>query len=193
MIKEFENRKAEAPVSEQFLKRWSPRAFSEQKIEEEKLQSVFEAARWSPSCFNAQPWLFLYETDGPDREKFNSLLVPANKVWAEKAPVLIFLATRKRFTHNDKPNRHNMFDGGAAWMSLTLQANELGLVTHAMAGIELEQAHEVLKLSPDDFDICCAIALGYRGEASTLPEKVREGEQPGDRLSLADIVQKGIQ
>ena len=54
-------RKAEARVDDLFINRWSPRAFSDKAVPPEILKSLFEAARWAPSCFNEQPWLFLYD------------------------------------------------------------------------------------------------------------------------------------
>ena len=44
-------------------KRWSPRSFQTDKpVEPEKLQRIFEAARWAPSSFNEQPWRFIVGT-----------------------------------------------------------------------------------------------------------------------------------
>ena len=53
------NRRPEYPVDPAFPHRWSPRAMSGEEIREEELFSLFEAARWSPSSYNNQPWRFL--------------------------------------------------------------------------------------------------------------------------------------
>jgi len=42
-----------------FIERWSPRAFLSDPIAEEDIETIFEAAHWSPSCFNEQPWRFV--------------------------------------------------------------------------------------------------------------------------------------
>src|ERR1043166_6972299 len=47
------------PIEELLRRRWSPRAFSDQPVESEKLLTLFEAARWAPSSFNEQPWSFI--------------------------------------------------------------------------------------------------------------------------------------
>ena len=57
-------RQAEAPVDSQFIQRWSPRAFTGEPLTGDQLRSLFEAARWAPSCFNAQPWRFVYAVNG---------------------------------------------------------------------------------------------------------------------------------
>ncbi|MEG1799352.1 MAG: nitroreductase family protein, partial [Synergistaceae bacterium] len=36
-------------ISEIIAKRWSPRAFPSKPIEQDKIMSLFEAARWAPS------------------------------------------------------------------------------------------------------------------------------------------------
>ncbi|MNH11653.1 NADH dehydrogenase [compost metagenome] len=53
-------RVAEHAIDEQFIKRWSPRAFTNEPISEATLLSFLEAARWAPSAYNSQPWRFLY-------------------------------------------------------------------------------------------------------------------------------------
>ena len=49
-------------IHELIRSRWSPRAYSEQSVEQEKLLSLLEAARWAPSSYNHQPWSFIIAT-----------------------------------------------------------------------------------------------------------------------------------
>ena len=125
-------RVAAARVDALFIDRWSPRSFSPEPLTDADIASMFEAARWAPSSSNVQPWLFLYETDGPDREVFDSILKPRNREWAAKAPFLGFLFANTRTADGREP-RTAQFDAGAAWMSLALQALALGIHTHGMA------------------------------------------------------------
>ncbi|MFW5887994.1 MAG: nitroreductase family protein, partial [Bacteriovoracia bacterium] len=121
-------RKSNYPaLKREFLDRWSPRSFAKEPIFQETLDTLFEAARWAPSCYNDQPWTFLYANEENDLEVFRSLLVEKNQKWANNAPVLSFLIARKNFAFNDRPNNWAVFDCGAAWMSLALQANTMGL------------------------------------------------------------------
>lgn len=174
-----------------FIERWSPRAFLSDPIPEEDLKTIFEAARWSPSCFNEQPWHFAYAQQPDDLEKFRSVLVESNQTWANKAPILILLFSKKYFTHNGKPNRWAEFDAGAAWMSLTLQANKLGLHTHAMGGFDAEKAFSVTGMDPDQYNAVCAIAVGKIGDANSLSNEQRENEAPNSRKALHEIVSEG--
>jgi nitroreductase len=103
------------------------------------------------------------------------------------APLLIFVTARKTFSKNAKPNRHAPFDAGAAWMSLALQARKLGLHAHAMAGFDRENAHDILGLPEEEFDIIAAVAVGRRVEPDKLPEDLAAGEAPNDRKPLSEV------
>ena len=128
------NRSPEAEVDPMFPGRWSPRALDPEPLPEEAVASLFEAARWAPSCFNEQPWLFVYGTGEEKLATFLEILREGNRTWAKNAPVLAILFARKTFARNEKPNRWAGLDCGAAWMSLALQARTMGLYAHGMAG-----------------------------------------------------------
>jgi nitroreductase len=178
-------------IDSQFLDRWSPRAFDPSPLTDDQLAALFEAARWAPSCYNEQPWLFLYAVTPEDRTRFGTALVPANQVWALRAPLLLFVLCRRRFRHNHQENRHAPFDAGAAWMALALQARKLGLHAHAMAGFSRQKAYEVLGVPAEDYDIMAAVAVGRRGDAQLLPEDLAAREQPSDRKPLAEVARQG--
>ncbi|MCU0612991.1 MAG: nitroreductase family protein [Candidatus Eisenbacteria bacterium] len=181
-------RRADRPVDAQFLDRWSPRAFSPAPVPQDVLDSLFEAARWAPSCFNEQPWLFLCARERPDLDQFRGLLLDSNRVWADRAPVLAYLFARKTFERNGKPNRWAMFDCGAAWMSLALQARRLGLYAHAMAGFRREDTYEELGVPAADYEVICAIAIGSYGDPAVLPPDVAAREKPNDRKPISSFV-----
>jgi nitroreductase len=191
-MSEFKNpRVSEVPVDPMFIDRWSPRAFSPEPVPEESLRTMFEAARWAPSCFGEEPWLFLYATKKKDLELFRSLLVDGNRTWADHAPVLAFVFARKTFARNDKPNRWAQFDSGAAWMSLALQATRLGYYTHGMGGFHEEKVYEALNVPKDKYEAMAAIAIGSRGDASKLPPQLAEKESPNSRKPLSEVAIEG--
>ena len=184
-------RQPNAAVDLLFVDRWSPRAFAPDPVPRDTLMQLFEAARWAPSAMNEQPARFLYADTPETLDLFRPLLMPANRVWADRAPVLAFVLSKRKYDHNDRPNRTYQFDAGAAWMSLALQARMLGLYTHGMAGIHVEEAYDALNVSKDDYEIIAAVAIGQMGDASKLPDKVREREVPSGRKALADIAIAG--
>ncbi|MCZ6779000.1 MAG: nitroreductase family protein [Acidobacteriota bacterium] len=182
---------SEVPVDPMFIDRWSPRAFSTEPVPEESLRTLFEAARWAPSCFGEEPWLFLYATKQEDLDLFRTLLVDGNRTWADRAPVLAFAFARLTFKHNDKPNRWAEFDSGAAWMSLALQASRLGLCTHGMGGFHEDKIYAALNVSREKYKAMAGIAIGWRGDASQLPPELAEKESPNNRKPLAEVAVEG--
>lgn len=180
-----------ADVDSQFLDRWSPRAFASTPLTDAQLAALFEAARWSPSCYNEQPWLFLYAVTAEDRARFAEALLPANQQWAPRAPLLLFVLCRRHFAHSGKENRHAPFDAGAAWLALALQARKLGLHAHAMAGFSRARAFEILGVPAEEYDIMAAVAVGYRSDAEILPEEVAAREHPNKRKPPEEVAREG--
>ena len=90
------------PIHEFLKRRWSPLAFADRMVEREKLQSLLEAARWAPSCYNEQPWRFLLCTkDNPEAHgRLATCLAEGNVPWASKAPVLMLSVAKRTFTHS---------------------------------------------------------------------------------------------
>ncbi|HVT01827.1 MAG TPA: nitroreductase family protein [Thermoanaerobaculia bacterium] len=189
---QFNSRTSDAPVDPMFLDRWSPRAFLRDPISEEVLSGLFEAARWSPSCFNEQPWLFMYADRSPEIETYRSILVPKNLVWAGNAPVLSIVFGARRFAKSGKENRWHGFDAGSAWTSLALAARRAGLYTHAMAGFDEEKAYELLGVPKADYEAMAAIVIGRRADPAVLPEDVARNEKPNDRKPLAQVAKRGF-
>jgi nitroreductase len=182
-----------APIHEVLRHRWSPRAFDSRPVEPEKLRSLFEAARWAASSFNAQPWYFIVATKD-DAENFKRILdcfVEFNQNWAKGAPVVAVSVAGLKFPHNGQTNRHAFHDVGQAAANLALQATSLGLQIHQMAGILPEKAREILGI-PDNFEAVAGIALGYPGDPASLPEDLRKQElAPRARKPLASFVFSG--
>ena len=179
-------------IHELIQKRWSPRAFEAKAVEQEKLETMFEAASWAASSSNEQPWRYVYAHKS-DEESFQRLLdclVPQNQVWASKAPLLI-ASIGKIMTSRDKPNKYNLHDTGAANIILGLQATALGLQIHQMGGFDTLKAKELLEI-PDGYELASFIAVGYVGSPDGLPEELKQREiAPRTRKPIHEFVYKG--
>ena len=181
------------PINELIERRWSPRAFADTPVEAETLYRLFEAARWAPSSFNQQPWGFIVGTkeDEPAHRAIADCLVEGNRAWAAAAPVLLMSLAKLTFDHNGKPNRHAYHDLGLAVGSMLVQATDLGLIAHQMAGFDVDKARTDLQV-PEGYDPVAAMALGYPGDAEKLPEALREKEHgPRARNDFAEFVFAG--
>lgn len=187
------DRQADHPVMPQFLDRWSPRAFADKPIEDSVLMSLFEAARWSPSAYNYQPWRFAYARRGDAHwDAFMSALVPFNQSWVANAAVLVYVISDgiMEMQGDRKPNHSHSFDAGAAWMALALQAHDMGLATHGMTGVDFDAAAKVLNVK-DDFRVEAAVAIGWPGDPQSLPDMLREREVKSVRRPIAESLFHG--
>lgn len=182
-------------VSPIFTARWSPRAFAAEAIDEARLNTFFEAARWAPSAFNSQPWRFIYaRRDGKRWGDFLGLLVDFNRSWAQHASALVVVVSATRFTPPGKSEAiqtgSHAFDTGAAAAYLALQASLVGWHAHAMGGFDKERARAVLGI-PEGFQAEAVIAIGKLGDPQSLAPGLRERETPSPRHALSAIVAEG--
>lgn len=183
-----------APVVEgvltAFLERWSARSFAGREVSPETLRKIFEAARWTASAYNEQPWRFIVARKGEAvYEKISAALIGFNQSWAGAAPVLILGVAKAKFTHNGTDNAWALYDLGAASSYLALQATALGLTTHQMAGYDQAAARKALSI-PEEYALGAVIALGYQGDPAALGnEQLIDLEtKPRDRKPLGEIV-----
>jgi nitroreductase len=189
------SRTADHPIAALFLERWSPRAFNGEAIADHALLTLFEAARWAPSCYNSQPWRFLYSKRGSDSwPKFLALLNERNQSWAKNAAALLIVVSKRTLVPpgQQQPivSHTHSFDAGAAWAYLALQASLAGWHTHGMVGFDVDRARTVLNV-PDDYRVEAAIAIGRLGDKSSLPENLQARENPSGRRPLSEIVLEG--
>lgn len=175
-VSDNEKSAAQEGIHELLAERWSPREFEARPVEPSKLVQLFEAARWAPSSYNAQPWSFIVATR-ENAEAYNRLLstlMDANQKWAKQAPVLILAVTRLNYTHVDHPNRHAYYDLGQAVANLTVQATALGLRLHQMGGFDPQAARELFAI-PAGHEAVSVLALGYQpGQPADLAARTRK-------------------
>jgi len=177
-------------IHELLRRRWSPLAFGDRPVTPEQLGSLFEAARWAPSCYNEQPWSFIVATREHPKEfeRLAGCLVEANQAWARAAPVLVLAVAKRCFDRNGQENRHAWYDLGQAVALLTVQAEAMGLRVHQMAGFSAHKARELYSI-PDSHEPATAFAIGYYGRHEQLPESLRPREVgPRVRKSLSEFV-----
>ncbi len=163
------------PIDDLFYKRWSPRSFTEAALTEADVLTLIEAARWSPSASNVQPWRFVYGLRGDAAfDRLADALGAGNRAWAHKAAALILIGSYKfRTTSAGDLVEHgtHAFDAGAAWAHLALQAHLKGLVAHAMGGFDHAKARLAAGVA-ESIDLFCVVAVISRQNwpcATTTP------------------------
>lgn len=166
---------SEFPILDVLKERWSPRAYDAQPVEEEKLWSLLEAARWSPSGGNQQPWSFIVTRKGDVAfDKLVSTLTGNNKKWAVNAPVLI-ISIGKTTRADGTPNAYAPYDVGQAVAHMSIQAESSGLRVHQMAGFDAQQVRDAFEI-PAEYNPLTVIAIGYFGGLDQLPEDLQQRE-----------------
>jgi len=166
------------PVNDLSKIRWSPRAFAEKPVEKEKIRSILEAARWSPSAGNLQPWRFIIgiRKDETWQNIFESL-DEGNKVWVKPVPVLVLTVGEKAYLRKNRvvQNGYYGYDTGQSVAHLTFEATNQGLFVHQMAGFDPQKAINDFNI-PEDHQPLTVIALGYIADPSSLPSDLKERE-----------------
>lgn len=184
--------KTDHPIHELLIARHSPYAFDPARpVEAALLKSLFEAARWTMSSYNAQPWRYIVgvRDDGTETwKRIHSCLVEGNQPWAQNAPVLALGLAKTTFDHNGKPNSAAEHDLGAASAFLTLEAVSRGLCVHQMIGIDPDKVMATFAPGPDIKPLT-ALAIGYQGKPEHIPEAYAARERnPRQRLAQSDIL-----
>lgn len=172
-----------------FIDRWSNRSFTDEPLSDEQIAALFEAARWSPSWLNNQPWYYVYETDGPARQEILDTFMDFNRDWAATAPLVGLVVVKTDLEGFMARTRD--FDAGAATFALTMQATMMGLGVHLLGGIELDAAMALTGADPETTDILCGFVVGHRGPADALPEKLQEREAPSPRKAVSEFAFRG--
>lgn len=180
----------EHPVHALIRSRWSPYVFASREVRQDDLASIFEAARWTASAYNEQPWRFFVAPKG-QRSQYQRILdclEEGNQRWAGRAPVLALGAAKTTFSRNGEANRVALYDLGQALATLTIEAISRGIHVHQMAGIVPDKAKSQLGV-PDGYEAVVAFALGYPDRTGAGPVKLRElDDRPRGRRPLGELV-----
>ena len=184
----------EVPIMPVLTQRRSPRAYAAQAVPAEVLNQVFAAASSAASCFGEQPWRFLVGSQQTSPAAFAKILdslAEFNQAWAQKAPVLAVSIAKLNFSHDDNSNAWARHDVGQATATLAVQAAELGLQIHQMAGFSADKIRESFGI-PAGYEPVAVFTLGYPGDPAGLPDGLREKETaPRVRKPLAEFLFEG--
>lgn len=179
-----------APISEVIANRWSPRSFDTTvEVPEENIAAFLEAARWSASASNTQPWRFIVGRRGTTTHAaIVENLMGFNKVWAGSASVLV-VNLAETVNPEGAERRWAHYDLGQAAATLALQAHKDGFHVHQMGGIVVEDLRRAFNVD-ERFDIVSVTAVGVLASPEELPDgPLRERETaPRSRKPLAELV-----
>ena len=151
--------------------RYSARAYSDRKVEQEKIDYILECARLAPSAVNFQPWKFIIVES---EEKRTALHAGYAQEWFRQAPLYIVVCgdhsqswTRKKDSHD-----HCDIDAAIAAEHICLAATEVGLGSCWVCNFRPAIVSEVLGIDGETVYPVAIIPIGYAADAPT--EKKRK-------------------
>jgi nitroreductase len=154
-------------VLEAIRKRYSCRAYQDRKIEREKLDIIFEAARLAPSARNTQDWRFVVVTD---EETKRQVAATTNRPAVfEKAGAIIVACSNSDYVMRCG-QAIAPIDVAIALEHICLQAAELGLGTCWIGSFEPAKVAQILNI-PDDIAIIELLAIGYPADGKPTPSR----------------------
>lgn len=154
-------------------------------ITEDLITDLAIHAGLSASCFNSQPWHFVFVYDPEILKKLHGTLSKANK-WVELASMIIVVFCHVEDDCRVKGRDYYLFDTGMATSFLILRATELGLVAHPIAGYDEAMVKEILSI-PKKYQVITLVNVGKHSETvhAFLSEKQAKIEKKRpERLPL---------
>jgi len=145
--------------------RRSIRKYKSQDVPKDSLNKILEAARWSPSAVNKQPWRFIVVRDKEIKKKIGDcakfyFLINQH---VSEAPVIIVVCAK------DKTYKWAPLDCAMASQNIMLEAHSLGLASCFIGAFDEQKIKEILDL-PDKMKIIALITVGYPdGQVETPP------------------------
>ena len=172
-------------VKETINARRAYRSLDQVEITRGLAEDLARCASLAPSCFNHQPWRFVFIYGGRSLNAVHDTLAKGNE-WARAASMIVAVYSRREDDCTLKEREYYLFDTGLATAFLILRATELGLVAHPIAGYDEVAVRAALEI-PDDARVITLVIVGARS-ASIRPElseqqAAAEAERP-ERLRL---------
>ncbi len=149
-------------VREAIEKRRAYRSLDKVKITEDMIYDLARCASLAPSCFNNQPWRFVFVKSPHMLEKVFEAL-PEGNAWAKEASMVVAVHTKKDFDCVLDDRIYYLFDTGMAVAFMILRATEMGLVAHPIAGYDPDKVKEALDI-PKDEDLIALIIVGKHSD-----------------------------
>jgi nitroreductase len=180
-------------VKEAINKRRAYRSLTPVEITDELIRDLAESAQLFCSCFNNQPWRYVFVYDPEMLKKMHSALSQGNE-WAQAASMIIAVFSKSELDCQIKGRNYYFFDTGMATAAIILRATELELVAHPIAGYSPKKTREILGI-PDDMEVIALIIVGGHSEeiSPVLSEKQREAEKKRPyRMPIDKFAHKNI-
>lgn len=182
-------------ISDLVANRWSPRVFdASHSLSHGDVLAIAEAARWSPSSNNSQPWKFSILLRGT--AEFESVstagLTGFNQTWAPNASAyVVVMADQVRPDGKDWDKAVAFYNAGLASAQIVYEAESMGLKSHYMGGILHEEIETILGVQ--GVWVVNVLAIGKQGAVTAVSEELQQRESAArERKPLEEIILHGL-
>lgn len=156
------------------------RALEEIEIGDNVIRELATAAQLAPSCYNNQPWRFVFVVDKEMKDKVHEGISKGNE-WVFNSSMIIAVFSKADNDCTIKNREYYLFDTGIAAGFMMLRATEMGLVAHPIAGYDERMVKGILNI-PEEMVLITLIALGKHSQrlvdVMSEKEKKQELERP---------------
>jgi len=176
-------------VKDAIRKRRAFRSLIPVNITEELIMDLAECAQITASCFNNQPWRFIFVYEAAMLKKMRDVFSSGN-AWAHKASMIIVVIGKQEDDCVIHDRIYYRFDIGMATEAIILRATELGLVAHPIAGYSPKKTREILGI-PNEYSVITLVLVGKHSDKidPVLSEKQVEAEKKRpERMKIDDFV-----
>ncbi len=142
--------------------RRSLRSLESVEITRDMIDELAGAASLSPSCFNKQPWRFVFVRSREGLDRVFASLSRGND-WFKAASLVVGVFTAKELDCVVGRREYCQFDTGMAVGMMLLRATEMGLIAHPIAGFDEEAAAKALGV-PGEAILVTIIAVGRKAQ-----------------------------
>ena len=163
-------------VNDAIKKRRSLRLLKKTDVSQEKIHELIQAAKLAPSCFNNQPWRYVFVNDQDQLDNLKDAYSDGNE-WAYKSSLTIAVFSHKDLDCKVTNRRYYLFDTGISVGFILLKATELGLVTHPIAGFSQKKVKKILNI-PDQMKVITLIIVGKK--VDSLPADIDKKTQKSE-------------
>ncbi len=178
-------------VSKAIEERRAYRSLVPIEVTDALIDDLARNAQLSASCFNNQPWKFVFVYGENELAAMHEAL-PRGNAWAKDGSMIIAAIAKREDDCLIKGREYYLFDTGMAAAFLILRATELGLVAHPIAGYDEAIVKDLLAV-PEEMIVITLIIVGKHSDeiSDVLSEDqaVAEKERP-PRKPLGDFAFK---
>lgn len=138
------------------------RSLEKTEITAQLVDDLAKMASLSPSCFNNQPWRFVFVYEPAMLEQMKQVFSKGNE-WCYEDSMIVAVCAKKEDDCIIHDREYYLFDTGMATAFLILRATELGLVAHPIAGYSPRKTREVLVI-PEEYQVITLVNVGKKSD-----------------------------